>query len=302
MLSTKISGLAVNTEYSFYLVLRTSGGTYSSNTLTVKTHEMTNLTGITVTPGVLPPALRDALEAAVERINAKITDTVRIDTTHFVCTEPRGTEWSKAVEMNIPVVRPEWVEGCEREGKIVGVRGYYLDADPKLRQVGANPAIQQQSRDSLGQTPGPTSPPVRTSSMPQNQNQNQQTPPTQSQTNLPTRETLKPADRNEGEPGPSVEPTPQIPQGEDWNEKELPPNPPHDAEEAEDSDYSNRKESSEKESSEKESVGRPAVESEAEESEVEGDDGEGTATEKEKQKQKGAVDDEKGGDMEDVAL
>lgn len=297
MLSTKISGLAVNTEYSFYLVLRTSGGTYSSNTLTVKTHEMTNLTGITVTPGVLPPPLREALEAAIERINAKITDTVRIDTTHFVCTEPRGTEWSKAVEMNIPVVRPEWVEGCEREGKIVGVRGYYLDADPKLRQVGTNPAIQQQSRDSLGRDP--TSPSVRTSSMPQNQNQSQtqtQTPPTTSQTNLPTRDTLRPS---EGEPGPSVEPTPQIPQGENFREKDLPPNPPED--EAEDSDYSNRKESSEKES-----IGRPAVESDAEESEAERDDEDektmGELPVREKEKGKDAVEDEKGGDMEDVAL
>ena len=59
MLSTKMSGLQLNTEYSFYLVLRTSGGTYTSNTLTVKTHDMNNLTGIRVTPGVLPPQLRD---------------------------------------------------------------------------------------------------------------------------------------------------------------------------------------------------------------------------------------------------
>ena len=48
--------------------------------------------------------------------------------------------------MNIPVVRPEWVEGCEREGRIVGVRGYYLNADPRLRQVGQGVNVQQQSR------------------------------------------------------------------------------------------------------------------------------------------------------------
>ena len=141
MLSTKISGLAVDTEYSFHLVLRTTGGTYSSPVLTCRTHKMTDLSGITVTPGVLPEQLRASLEIAVERIGGRIADTVRIDTTHFVCTEGRGKDWERAVEMNIPVVRPEWVEGCEREGRIVGVRGYYLDANPKQRHVGQNPSL-----------------------------------------------------------------------------------------------------------------------------------------------------------------
>lgn len=141
MLSTKISGLAVDTEYSFHLVLRTTGGTYSSPTLTCRTHKMTDLSGITVTPGVLPEALRASLEIAVERIGGRIADTVRIDTTHFVCIEGRGKDWERAVEMSIPVVRPEWVEGCEREGRIVGVRGYYLDANPKHRQVGSSPHL-----------------------------------------------------------------------------------------------------------------------------------------------------------------
>lgn len=187
MLSTKISGLAVDTEYSFHMVLRTSGGTYSSNTLTVRTQKMTDLTGITVTPGVLPAQLRETLDTAVERIGAKIADTVRIDTTHFVCTEGRGHEWERAVEMNIPVVRPEWVEGCEREGKIVGVRGYYLDANPKHRQVGSNPQIAA--------SPAPT---------------------VESQTSLPSRPTPKsPGTESMGDgPGPEVPPTPV--------EKELP--------------------------------------------------------------------------------
>ncbi|KAL8688832.1 MAG: hypothetical protein Q9218_005359 [Villophora microphyllina] len=136
MTTTKMSGLAVDTEYEFQLILRTSAGVYSSEKLVVRTHKMTDLSGITITPGIMPPPLRESLGAAVDRIGAKIAETVRIDTTHFVCMEGRGREWEKALEMNIPVVRPEWVEGCEREGRIAGVRGYYLNADPKLRQVG----------------------------------------------------------------------------------------------------------------------------------------------------------------------
>jgi type IV secretory pathway VirB10-like protein len=76
----------------------------------------------------LPSSIRDNLTKAVERIGAKLVDGVRIDTTHFVTTEGRGQQWEKAVESNIPVVRPEWVEACEKGGRILGVTKFYLDA------------------------------------------------------------------------------------------------------------------------------------------------------------------------------
>lgn len=144
--STKISGLALDTEYTFHLVLRTSAGQYGSEKLAVKTHKMTNLHGITITPGVMPAPLKDSLAETVDRIGAKMTDQVRIDTTHFVCTEPRGQGWEKAVELNVPVVVPDWLKGCEREGRIVGVRAYYLDADPSKRQIGPSATQQEAQR------------------------------------------------------------------------------------------------------------------------------------------------------------
>jgi chitin biosynthesis protein CHS5 len=158
MQSTKISGLAVDTEYTFHLVLRTSAGTFSSEKVSVKTHKMTDLSGITVTPGILPAQLRDSLAKAVERIGAKMADTVRIDTTHFVTTEGRGMAWEKAVELNIPVVRPEWVEGCERGGRIVGVRQYYLDADPRQRNIGQSVATQPSPVEARKDAPLPKTP------------------------------------------------------------------------------------------------------------------------------------------------
>ena len=157
---------------------------------------MTDLTGIVVTPGVLPQQLRESLEVAVERIGGRIVDSVRIDTTQFVCTEGRGRDWERAVEMNIPVVRPEWVEGCEREGRIVGVRGYYLDANPKDRQVGSNPAIN------AGHAPHASSAATA---------QPGSGPGAGSQTSLPSRGTPKSATKDSplvGEPGPEVPPTP----------------------------------------------------------------------------------------------
>lgn len=168
MHSTKISGLAVDTEYTFHLVLRTTAGTFSSEKVVVKTHKMTDLSGITVTPGYLPAQLKDSLAKAVERIGAKMVDHVRIDTTHFVTTEGRGIDWEKAVEMNIPVVRPEWVEGCERGGRIVGVRQYYLDADPRQRQVA-------QSEGQTQAPPAPQAEPAKESPLP--------TPPVESESN-----------------------------------------------------------------------------------------------------------------------
>ncbi|KAF4124581.1 chitin biosynthesis protein CHS5 [Geosmithia morbida] len=128
MHSTKISGLAVDTEYTFHLVLRTTAGTLTSDRVVVRTHKMTDLSGVTVSTGVLPGAVRDSLTEAIGRIGAKMVDGVRIDTTHFVTTEGRGQAWEKAVELNIPVVRPEWVDACEKNGRILGVTKFYLDA------------------------------------------------------------------------------------------------------------------------------------------------------------------------------
>lgn len=134
--STKISGLAVGEEYTFHLVLRTSAGTYSSEKVTARTHKLTDLSGITVCPGVMSADIREKVEASLSRIGARpLQDSVRIDTTHFVCTEGRGQAWEKAVEMNIPVVRPEWIEACENEGRIVVARNFYLGVDvQKMRQ------------------------------------------------------------------------------------------------------------------------------------------------------------------------
>ncbi|KAI0904319.1 chitin biosynthesis protein [Ustulina deusta] len=140
MHSTKISGLAVDTEYTFHLVLRTSAGTMSSKQLVVRTHKMTDLSGVTITTGILPAQMRESLAAAVERIGAKVVDSVRIDTTHFVTTEGRGVAWEKAVENNIPVVRPEWVTACEESGRILGVTKFYLDAlRPEPPSQGSTP-------------------------------------------------------------------------------------------------------------------------------------------------------------------
>lgn len=158
MHTTKISGLAVDTSYVFHLVLRTTAGTYTSEKVEVQTHKMTDLSGITITTGILPQSMRENLCVAVERIGAKLVDTVRIDTTHFVTTEGRGMQWEKAVEMNIPVVRPEWVDACEKSGRILGVTKFYLDAlrpGPPNEDQSPNPQQHQNSQSQSSSAPAP---------------------------------------------------------------------------------------------------------------------------------------------------
>lgn len=150
--STKISGLAVDTEYTFHLVLRTSAGTLSSEKVSVRTHKMTDLTGITVCPGQMNSETRQAVESTLQRIGAKpLQDAVRIDTTHFVCTEGRGTGWERAQEMNIPVVGPDWLLECEKQGRIVGVRAFYLDAS----KPASNITHHHQPSASISSAPAP---------------------------------------------------------------------------------------------------------------------------------------------------
>ncbi|ANB15478.1 Chs5p [Sugiyamaella lignohabitans] len=157
---TKLSGLAIDSSYTFHLVLKTTAGTFESEKVAVKTHKMTDLSGITVCVGSLDGSeiSRADLEETAEKIGAKpLQDSVKLDTTHFICTQPEGAQCKRAQDLNIPVVRPEWLKACESERRLVGVRAYYLNADPKLR-----PPTFQRSRATSQATiaSGPNSPAV----------------------------------------------------------------------------------------------------------------------------------------------
>lgn len=153
----KLSGLAIDTTYTFYLILATTAGTYRSEELTVKTHKMTDLTGITLCIGTIENTDIDRadLEETIKNIGAKpLQDTVKLDTTHFVCTVGEGPQWKRALNLNIPVVRPEWIKACEAERRLVSVRAYYLNADPKLRPPVQRSRAATQTAESSGESIG----------------------------------------------------------------------------------------------------------------------------------------------------
>ncbi|QPG73338.1 hypothetical protein FOA43_000648 [Brettanomyces nanus] len=134
----KLSGLPVDTTYKFQLKMDTTAGIYHSNTIELKTHKMTDLSGISICVGSIDFdketqfTLNDIYDL-IKNIGAKpINRKVKIDTTQFICTDPSGVECEKAKSMNIPVVRPEWLKACELERRIVGVNKFYINSETPI--------------------------------------------------------------------------------------------------------------------------------------------------------------------------
>jgi hypothetical protein len=164
--STKLSGLALDTEYTLQLVLRTTAGTFPSNVVQVKTHTMTNTSGISVCFGtVQDQVLLDNAKMALREMNAKWSDKIQIDTTHFVCTSPAvtpsgaqasgttstapGVEYQRALQLSIPVVQPQWVLACHAEKKMVPIQQFYLGSPTSPINSGNYSRPQSMSQASL---------------------------------------------------------------------------------------------------------------------------------------------------------
>lgn len=128
--STKLSGLDVDADYGFHLVLQTTAGTYASPAVKVKTHKMTDTHGIAVCFGhVADPQLEQAAKEQLKSMGARWSEKIAIDTTHFVCSDPRnreaasegrtgpahGSMYLKATQLSIPVVQPHWVFACAEQ-------------------------------------------------------------------------------------------------------------------------------------------------------------------------------------------
>ncbi|PVH13983.1 uncharacterized protein CXQ87_002105 [Candidozyma duobushaemuli] len=131
--TTKLSGLPIDQSFKFHLRLDTTAGVYKSDEVEVTTHKMTDLSGITVCLGDITPNDQfnvDDIQAALKNMGAHhpAQETVKVDTTHFITTREnkQNPEFVKANDMNIPIIRPEWLKACERERRIVGVRDFYV--------------------------------------------------------------------------------------------------------------------------------------------------------------------------------
>ncbi|UZJ53298.1 hypothetical protein CBS101457_002618 [Exobasidium rhododendri] len=153
--STKLSGLEVDKPYTFHLVLKTSAGSLQSNIIKTKTHDMTDTSGISVCFGYIDGGARGddgqreeseietRAKELLDSMKAKYSDKIQIDTTHFVCTNPRsrvegnettsqmkGATFIKASQLSIPIVMPHWIFACAEQKKMVPISHYYLDKEP----------------------------------------------------------------------------------------------------------------------------------------------------------------------------
>ncbi|TFK43985.1 hypothetical protein BDQ12DRAFT_623298 [Crucibulum laeve] len=226
--STKLSGLELNTEYTFQLVLRTTGGTFPSNLLRVRTHTMTDTSGISVCFGnVQDEVLLENAKMALRAMKAKWSDTIQIDTTHFVCTAPAvteegakavrndavvpGREYQRALQLSIPIVQPHWILACHTEKKMVPIAAYYLGVNPTpLASAGFNQRPQSMSQASLPHTPTSPSPVNNRASMP---------PPARTPPGNASTFVGQPQPASASRPPPQFEPTPE--EGDDTEEVQL---------------------------------------------------------------------------------
>lgn len=134
--STKLSGLDVDAPYSFHLILKTTAGTFASQTIKTRTLTLTDTSGIAVCFGAVhPPELLEEAKEALGQMKARSASRIQIETTHFVCTHPSSLEplsspaspdvpnpameYQRAVQLSIPIVHPSWITACLREKRMV---------------------------------------------------------------------------------------------------------------------------------------------------------------------------------------
>ncbi|KAG9017663.1 Chitin synthase, class 5 [Tulasnella sp. 427] len=175
--STKLSGLEMNTQYTFQLILRTTAGTHPSNIIKLTTHTMTDTSGISVCFGTVDdPVLLENAKLALNEMKARWSDRVQIDTTHFVCTTPAstpmgasvtggvvqqpGVEYQKALQASIPIVMPHWVLACHQGKKMAPISQFQLGTAPPAglnltpftRSVSSNKAKSPPTTEESGES------------------------------------------------------------------------------------------------------------------------------------------------------
>ncbi|KAJ2594881.1 hypothetical protein GGF39_004048 [Coemansia sp. RSA 1721] len=126
--AVKTTGLDVDHEYDFMVEMRTSAGTFFSNTVTAKTHSLDNLSGICVCFGDCESQDEiNNLKETLDRIGATYADSLSFNVTHLVARYRSGSAFEDALKYNIPIVKPDWVLACEANGKLQPAIKYALE-------------------------------------------------------------------------------------------------------------------------------------------------------------------------------
>ena len=73
-----------------------------------------------------PSYSKQELIEILERIGARYSENVGPDTTHLLCNSQGGSEYQRALEGSIPIVKPDWLVACEKAGVMQPALPYYL--------------------------------------------------------------------------------------------------------------------------------------------------------------------------------
>jgi hypothetical protein len=123
----KFTGLLTDQEYEFQIVFKTSAGELTSNRVKVRTLGLDNFSCLRVAFGVFDRVwLVEELKQVILRLGASVAEEVDLETTHLVCESLAGPMYKAALQANIPVVAPEWIDTCVKEKKVAPCGPYYV--------------------------------------------------------------------------------------------------------------------------------------------------------------------------------
>lgn len=146
----KMSGLDIESKHAFQLRVDTSNGLYKSDVVVTSTLSSNDFSGFNICVGALSTGTVtvDDVFAVADSLGIKNVNRVcSQDTTHFLTdvlddeNEVNDEHLLMAKKLNIPIVAPNWLQGCAVENKLLGVKGFYykLDKDDSSNLVAKYP-------------------------------------------------------------------------------------------------------------------------------------------------------------------
>ncbi|KAL6928663.1 hypothetical protein ACO0SA_001992 [Hanseniaspora valbyensis] len=138
----KLTGLDISSKHVFQLRIDTSNGIYSSDMMLAETLSSNDLSGFNICVGALSDGNTtfDDIKAVADALNiSQLSRHCNEDTTHYITdtvddeNEEHDLQLNVAKNLNIPIVKPNWLQGCLKEKQLLGVKKFYykLDKDDK---------------------------------------------------------------------------------------------------------------------------------------------------------------------------
>lgn len=130
----KMSGLNIESKHAFQLRIDTSNGLYKSDVVVASTLSSKDFSGFNICIGALSTGKvnTDDIRAVADALGiVHVNRVCNQDTTHFLTdvaddeNEVSDEHLLMAKELNIPIVTPNWLQGCLKENKLLGVKGFY---------------------------------------------------------------------------------------------------------------------------------------------------------------------------------